>query len=594
MALVLLVITAAGAALRFGITPTFIREAYPLQTNPYAAWEAIPGGEISAYPNGPEVLAGVWAWLFGGAPYGVWFALHATVGALTVPLSYVPAAALTRSRGAGLTAAATLAFLPQHVRLSASESVHVTLVFWGTVAVGWAVLAAREGRFGAFAVAALAAGAVVVSRPEGALMGPALLVLAWSAPGSGVRRHLGSPVRVALLAGIAWLLAPVVAAIATDPSTQHFAPGSDTGEGLRLWTLIRLVVISAWPGGDNGLFDVATSPLWVWPLTLWGATILWRKGRRHEAVGLSVGLLTYLGLYAQMESAVTVWKMTRYHASLLPFAVPLAGVGLWELSGHGAARWPRLQSSPRRLAAALAVAVLGLVAWWPALEALPRDWQRDLHWAIALGASEPALAAPDTRVVLPDNRRRFLDLMPRKLIEPLTAGHQPLSMSVSIEEALRALHAHGDDTPAVYYEGLYCWLARLPAEPMNPQCAAMHRAFELTPLDSTRVDEPAYLSAYVDVRPSGPLTLTLYRVGRRLPGAEAALAALPTPLAGRLDDPPESVMGSGTGAYLTPADPPLGVSPRAERYCGWEAIDPGAPGPCPAPGEGGAHRAGPP
>lgn len=592
VALAVLGLTLAGWLLRVWIAPTFIREAYSLQLNPYAAWMNIPDGTLSAYPRGPDVLVGVWARLFGGAPYDVWFSLHATLGALTVPLSYLATVALTRSRGAGLAAAAVLAFLPQHVRLSASESVHVTLIFWGVIAVGWAALAARNGRLRSFAAAALAAGAVVVSRPEGALLGPALLVIAWSTPGSGVRRNLTSPVRLALLAGIVWLLAPSVAAITTDASIQHFIPGSHTGEGLGWGTLLHLPMLIVWPDGHNGLFDVATSPLWVWPLALWGGVVLWRRGGRHAAAGLALGLVVYLLLYAGMAPSVTIWKMTRYHGSLLPAAVPLVGLGLWDAVGRAAAALPpawavRLAGAGPRAAAAISIAAVGLLAWWPAMTALPRDWQRDLQWALKLGATEPALADPDVRVVLPDNRRRFLDLTPRKLIEPLTQGHQPLSASVTVAEALGALHAHGDDTPAVYYEGLYCWLAVTPGEPINPQCRAMHEGFELIPLREMRVDEPAYLSAYAEVRPAGPLTLTLYRIGRRLPGADAALAGLPAPLTGRLAHPVTPVVGSGTNAYMAPASPPIGVSPRSERFCGWERYDPAAPGPCPEGAQGG-------
>ena len=57
-------------------------------------------------------------------------ATNVLLGTLTVPLAFLAGARLLRSAGGGLLVATLLATWPQHIRVSASESAHVLLVFW--------------------------------------------------------------------------------------------------------------------------------------------------------------------------------------------------------------------------------------------------------------------------------------------------------------------------------------------------------------------------------------------------------------------------------------------------------------------------------
>ena len=308
------------------------------------------------------------------------------------------------------------------------------------------------------------------------------------------------------------------------------------------------------PDGVNGLFDAATTPVWLFPLVIWGAISAWRRGMRGVSAGLALYLLLFYVVYLPMGPAVSIWAMGRYHLALLPAAVPLAAIGLWDLLG----RTPRFPTAGRRLAAAGLVATLGL-AWWPAIAALPMDWQRELAWALELGRRHPELADPRrVRVITPDNRRAFSDLTPRSLLYGLSGGVLRDGNAVTVAHAFERLHVGANATPAVYYEGLYCWLAVGPGELWNPQCAAMHEVFELEPIETLEIDEPTWLLAYAPLRTSDTLRLGLYRVGARRMTPDAAARLLPAPILVR--DTRWGPMGSVSGAghhRMEEPEPPL-------------------------------------
>ncbi|MEZ4268700.1 MAG: hypothetical protein R3F39_20265 [Myxococcota bacterium] len=265
-----------------------------------------------------------------------------------------------------------------------------------------------------------------------------------------------------------------------------------------------------------------------------------------------------------MDASITVWRWSRYHLSALPAVVALAAIALESLL----ARVPALAASPRRLlAAALAICALGTTLWWPAVRAVPLDWQRELTWALDLGRRDPPLVGPQTRVVLPDNRRRFRDLSPRAIVAALTANRVTREASVPVATALERLHLTGPEPPALYYEGLYCYLALAPGESINPQCQAMHEAFTLTPIETLTITEPAFLIAYADVRPPGPLTLSVYRIGdRRLPPEQAAkLIPEPWPQGADPQPAPQSWEPRPTTTWPPSPAAPVGGSAGALR-----------------------------
>jgi hypothetical protein len=547
-------LTAAALALRLAADPTFLREAYALPnvhalTSPIR-WQS----PITDYPQGSDLMTALIGPLLAKNPYDAWFLAHVTYGTLTVLAAYALGTALTSRRRTGLITAALFALWPHHIRFSASESTHVAFVLWATVALALAALAARNGRLRTFAALTAATAAAVTTRPEAALFVPACALLALS-HGPGVRRRLLSPARLAIVAAAAYLIVPTLLTILAAPSTQNFDPTAHHGEALSLHTLARLATALVIPSSGNAFFDLATTPPWLWPLTILGALAAYRAGLRGAALALSLLVLTYLALYARMDASITVWRWSRYHLSALPAVVALSAIGL----ETALTRAPRLAASPRRLiAAATAIAALGAALYWPAVRALPMDWQRELTWAIDLGRREPPLIEAPTRLVLPDNRRRFRDLSPRAITAALTANRLRREASVPIATALERLHLTSEDPPALYFEGLYCYLALAPGESFNPQCQAMHEAFTLTPLESITITEPPFLTAYAAIRPVGPLALTLYRVGpRRLP-PETARALIPEPWPEDQDPPAgSSVIGAPTDPDLAPPVPPL-------------------------------------
>jgi len=549
-------LTLGGLVLRYLADPTFIREAYVF---PNVAWQVddiniVLQAELGLYPSGPETLMhfiGPW---FSDDPYRAWFLGRLHLGALTIPWAFVLGATLFKRRAAGLVFAATLTFLPHHVRISATEATHVDLVFFGTAAVALLLMAARNGRFTTFLAGATTAAATALMRPEAAMVLPGLLVVAL-ATGDGIRKRWRHPAWIVTVAALVYMLYPSMLRILDDPSSENFAPGADDGSGLGIAAVGRTLLALVMPDGRNALFDPQIAPIWFYPLVIFGGVALWRAGQRWAAVGLGGLTLTFLFTYSGLPPAVTVWKHGRYHTSLLMGAVPLAAAGVWLLC----ARFERVRDETKRIYAATVLAVLGCAAWWPAMGTLDLEWQQGHHYVIELGQKykQPLASA---RVIVPDNRRRFLDMSPRKDVVPLTLQKQSINNGVTVAHALEFFRTRRGTSPeAYYYEGLYCFLALGEGETINPQCDAMRKTFELIPMDTRTITAGAYLNMYEDWRAPPPITLGLYKVGRRKIEAEEALKMLPKPVG--LDAKREldikGPYGHSTSPQLEPVEPSL-------------------------------------
>ncbi|MDP6946970.1 MAG: hypothetical protein QF464_22665, partial [Myxococcota bacterium] len=148
VALSLLGLTSIGAGLRWLAEPTFIREAYPLPNVSRLVGESglALGSDLYAYPHGMEIAAGVLWRLFSDDPYAGWFATNVLIGTLTIPLAWFAGTRLLKDHRGGLVVCALIALWPQHIRLSASESTHVLLVFWTMAALATTLAAAETGR----------------------------------------------------------------------------------------------------------------------------------------------------------------------------------------------------------------------------------------------------------------------------------------------------------------------------------------------------------------------------------------------------------------------------------------------------------------
>lgn len=548
-------LTALAFAIRAAVGSTFIREAYPI---PDVSW-LLDGprlaSPISAYPQAPQLVA---AWLapltrlhHPGDPIGAWMTTNLLLGALTVPVAWAAGRALAGPT-VGLVAAALLALWPQHIRLSASESTHVIFVFAAFVAFAQVLRAARAPRLSATAAALTCGAALVTTRPEAALLAPAL-ALAALGHGPELRRRLLHPAILSLLVLLAWLIAPTLLLIAADKSAAAAAAPASSDEASMWAEGLRALVV---PGARNALLDFATTPPWLYPLTLMGLAVALRHGPRAAGLALGLSLLTYLFFFAPWPASVVLWPYARYHAPLLVGGTLLAALGFVRL----AERLPRLAPPERTAWAAFAVAGLGCALYLPAVGAIDHDWQQNLAWQVELGRTRGAELAQG-RLILPDNRRRFRDLSPRDAVVALTAGRQSAEAAVTVAHALERLHVDGDESVAWFVEDLTCRLARAPTEAVDPQCEAMHRAFELHAESESQVTGPAWLVDYVALRGADPVPLRLWRVGRRLLDPARALALLPPPVtagSATLTGPIFYPMGSSSPTFSDPPEPPLG------------------------------------
>lgn len=545
-------IVLAGAALRVLAGPTFLHEAYPYPEVAYLLDGVRLDSALGDYPAGPQLaVVAVSRMLPATDAYAAWFSANIFLGTLAIPAAFFLGTGVTRQRSAGLVLAAVVAFWPHHIRVSASEVTHVPFVTCAFWAFALAIHAANSGRLRTFAAFCGWASAVAIMRPEAAVLGLPLAILVVGA-GPGVRHALRSwrvvPL-LALVAGFVWLLLPQLLVIMGSESTTQLVASGSTTEALDISSFTHAVSALIVPDGRNALWHPLWTPIWLWPLAMWGFWVSVRSPpRRWLAIGLFAGVFVLHVIYADMPPAETAWPLARYHSVLIPPAAGLVLLGLWEVL----ARWPR--SAGRMGVAGGAVAVAGLL-WWPAVAAVPRDHQLEAAWAVELGRRYGERFRSGARLVVPDNRRRFRDLNPRDVIEPLSGGGQHAERAVTVAHAVERLHLADAQPEAYFHWGLYCYLAVGPDEPVNPQCAAMRQTFELEPVDLITIDAPVYNIDYPAVRAAGPLTIGLYRIGGRLLSPEEARRLVPEEIApgNELLDP----MSSNTPPRTDPPEPPL-------------------------------------
>jgi hypothetical protein len=549
-------ITGLGALVRTMVPATFLREAYPLPNVHYLVHGLDWGGEIATYPQAQALVARGLSPVLAANPFDAWFQLNLLLGILAIPAAWAAGAALTASRRVAMCAALLMACWPQHVRFTASESTHMGFVLGLLVTVALAGLAARSDRLFPFITLVFVTALTVLARPEGALLIPGLAVLVLGA-GAGSRDFMRRPGKLVALLIAGALIAPTLVHIATSDSASAFDPDAGTGEALSLHTLVTLATRLLWPSEHNAFFDLSTCPPWLYLLAIAGAVASWRRPHpggltRGGLVGLLLIALSYFCLYAGMEPAITVWGMGRYHLSILPVIVLLSALGLDRLWALATERSARPQAG---LAVALLVPALGLALWWPAVRALPLDWQTELDWLLSRGRTEATQIQLPSRLVLPDNRRRFRDLSPRAPIIALSGGQAREETSVTVAAAIEHLELSGE-TSVYFLEGLYCHLAVDGDEPENPQCAAMKATFDLELVDGVEVNSETFLVGYIELRRAAPLDLRLWRVTGRKLSPQAGLALLPRPITpGDPRAQAGGVIASPTSAAMWPSDP---------------------------------------
>ena len=211
--------------------------------------------------------------------------------------------------------------------------------------------------------------------------------------GPGVRSKF-APSR----AGSSWVChmaaLPHVHDILGDKSIDNFTK-DEHGESIGFDSVLAALGCFVIPDGRNAFFDAETSPLWLWPLCVWGFVVLW-QGLPMDALGLGSMVVTYMILYSGLPYSVVIWKMSRYHATMLPAVVLLTAVGM----GCSGATQMDQEVDKRRLSAGVGISGR-LRSMVSALFALPMDWQQDLHGAIELGQNHSS-CGQEGAVVTPD------------------------------------------------------------------------------------------------------------------------------------------------------------------------------------------------
>ncbi len=301
-----------------------------------------------------------------GWPEGVLWA-NLTLATLAPPLLAVLVRRVAGAR-AGLASGLFLTLLPAHVGVSASETMHVSVVTLSLLALLAADRFARAWHLKDGLLAALATGFMVHVRPDAMMFVPVplLWVAARSTPldgraGSGPSRGLNASVSVAVLGGLlAWGIAGVAP-----------VPGGAGG----LVQLPPLAALLPRLGGGVAFqlfWHAAFTPPLLWGLTAFGLAWAWRCGQvRVAVVLLSWSLFTTLPFVGKAWPEVDAVRLQ------------LLGQPAWvALAGMGAAALPPW------------VLPVGLLAMVPALARAPRP--QTLEWQF-LEAVVPTLPA-DARV----------------------------------------------------------------------------------------------------------------------------------------------------------------------------------------------------
>ena len=420
-------------------------------------WAALMGGAHALFGDDPGVIFGVNLALAAAAPAALWALLRA----------------LGRPNACWIGALA-LAALPVHLKLSASEVMHVSLLTLELIALAATAAlvtersvkpapgqpdAPRGHRMILAAVAALATVAALYTRPDAlpfAALPPLWLALL------GGRAALRSPAAwavtvVAVGAGLAR-----ISALFPDPDPViQAAYLSDPSWWLKLWT----PRVSA-PDWANTLLHARYTPPLLWLAALVGVALaLPRGGRWRGAAALTVWLLVLLlPVLPKSGPLADAWRL---QLPAQAAAVALAATGMAALA----------QRIPRR--GATTAAALLLPAW--SLLYLPwvgERWAHQEEW-LWLQEATPRLEGP--ALVLYDDA-------------PTRSGH--------MASQLRALSAAGvrwspiSQTPAaapngterlLLYRGVSCQSVDANGERTSPACQARWERCRTSEVDVARV-----------------------------------------------------------------------------------------------------------
>ena len=508
---------------------------------------------VPSYGLGGHVLYHAVLSLLPTAPASV-FAVNFALATLTPALAFLVAWGLLRHGPSALLTAALLAFHPAHVRLSASESLHVPLLFFSALGLA-ALLCAlardpsedgRPGPEGDAGARRLEDGRQANGWQASGWVASAPLLLAAVALALAVQtRPLGAllVVPVALIFALrtrrplAWLHSPTfwgAFAVASALTAAHVA---------FLWSRVTaddggLSFFRVAPGdilprllepAQHALVDPAVTPFALQLLVLLGVVALVVFDRRALAILLPTALVYTWFHTTHGENPV---DQLRFGMGPLPWLALLGGAALLPLSRLLPPTRTGAKIAAAGTAAALLLAASGLV-WQRDVVSARYDTQRE---AAFFRAALPHL--PERGVLVQLDRfsadRILTTALPTWWFR--AAGHD--LRPIEARRFLADPSALRGDAPVVWYRGVTCWafdkeidLRRPASSPkgqppkgrppkgqpeggegcdprLRPECRELEQGFRLTPLVETSF--PANPDRFLTV--ARTLTIGFYRV----------------------------------------------------------------------------------
>lgn len=409
-----------------------------------------------------------------------------------------------------IVAAGIVATLPEHIRFSFSEVAFIPSIALSSTTFYLVHVAlkdpSRRWAGVAFVAFPVVAAGMFVARPLNEMFLPLLWItsLYLARHDASLRRRIAA--------------AAILTAVATVTTLLHFLPAyaTQTREGLSLWVLGR---------GVAAIFSLRHDTLinpWITPPLLTIAAIsggVWRyrAGDRDKVLFLVGWLVAFFIAHAYVLPP-TVAMQARYHLHLVVPFVFLAGLGVVEVLR----RWPRW-------GVALCVyAGLSPLIHLSFIRDVAYDDIREHAFVTSagdripagctvleyVGAGEEVDAPRFTRI---GERHEGFARTSRFVVVPIGA---PPEADDPLRPEVRALLASPPEC-LVYYEGLLCWSAKDPSEPIAPACEAMRGTHRLEPLSHTafapRVYDDRFARGYAPDLESIRLTLSRVRPPARAP-----------------------------------------------------------------------------
>lgn len=442
------------------------------------------------------------------------FSINHGIACVSVLLLFCLAWLATAEAGLALAAAALLLLLPTHLRLSATEDMHILVEFFSTASLVFFLLYARTRRVLAFAAGELCLFLLMHLRSEMMLLAPVFGTALFVSAGRDLRRQITREPRLwaAGLPALALCLPRVFEILRMgDPRIHQFLPPERVGTYFS-----RLG-----PAGLNTFFDPEFTP--VLYVVLFAAGLLGLLIRhRREFLFLNVYWLVATYFYSTHLSCLSLRVRTAMASQFI--LVLIAAFGF---------HWLVRTLAPGRRTAASALLTLSLLfvpfRYRDFLRTLYTRQEeylflRDIAQRIPSGAGVFYLSQEDDAELIQDRR------YPQELMDAVAyVARKEIAFS-GLRPALRRDHRpHSNPSPLFYYKGIACYtlpyttsMRKPPPEAhdpgfVNPLCRQVEERFRLVPVAERRVGNR---SQGWDGIEGDQRTIGLYRVSQR--GSEEA------------------------------------------------------------------------